>query len=81
MAIGEAIEGELKDRAEKSMKAGVASPSENFPEGQVGRVSDQAAQAAGFGNGKTYEQSNASKRKQREPLALASPRHSSRTTG
>ena len=34
------------------MKAGVANPKENFPEG-VGQSRDLAAKAAGFGNGKT----------------------------
>lgn len=56
MAIGEAIEGELRLQAEKRMKAGVHNPKENFPEGQEGQTRDLAAKAAGFGNGKTYEQ-------------------------
>ena len=55
-AIGEALEGELREQAEKRMKAGVSPPKENFPEGQDGQVRDLAAKAAGFGNGKTYEQ-------------------------
>lgn len=52
--IGKALEGELSAKAEKRMKAGVQNPRENFPEG--GRARDLAAKAAGFGNGKTYEQ-------------------------
>lgn len=56
--IGRALEGELREKAEARMKSGVANPSENFPEG-VGRTKDLAAKAAGFGNGKTYEQAMA----------------------
>lgn len=52
--IGKALEGELAAKAEKRMKAGVQNPRENFPEG--GRARDLAAKAAGFGNGKTYEE-------------------------
>lgn len=37
------------------MKAGVANPTENFPEGK-GETRDLVAKATGFGNGKTYEQ-------------------------
>ncbi|NML43512.1 hypothetical protein HHL11_07115 [Ramlibacter sp. G-1-2-2] len=51
--IGKALEGELRDQADKRMKAGTANPVENFPEGS--RTRDIAAKAAGFGNGKTYE--------------------------
>ena len=53
--IGKALEGELSAKAEKRMKAGVHNPPENFPEGK-GDTRDLAAKAAGFGNGKTYEQ-------------------------
>ena len=56
VAIGEAIEGELREQAEKRMKSGVSNPPENLPEGQQGDTRDLAAKAAGFGNGKTYEQ-------------------------
>lgn len=52
--IGKALEVELAAKAEKRMKAGVQNPVENFPEGS--RTRDLAAKAAGFGNGKTYEQ-------------------------
>lgn len=55
MEIGKALEGELSAKAEKRMKAGVHNPPENFPEGK-GDTRDLAAKAAGFGNGKTYEQ-------------------------
>jgi len=48
--IGRALEGELREKAEARMKAGVANPKENFPEG-VGQSRDLAAKAAGFGNG------------------------------
>lgn len=48
VAIGEAIEQELGDRNGKR-------PTENFPEVR-GETRDLAAKAAGFGNGKTYEQ-------------------------
>lgn len=55
--IGKALEVELAAKAEQRMKAGAANPRENFPEG--GRARDIAAKAAGFGNGKTYEQAKA----------------------
>jgi len=55
--IGKALEVELAAQAEKRMKAGIANPVENFPEGS--RTRDLAAKAAGFGNGKTYEQAKA----------------------
>ena len=54
--FGEAIERELREHADKRMKAGIANPKENFPEGEIGQTRDIAAKAAGFGNGKTYEQ-------------------------
>lgn len=57
VAIGQALEGQISADAEKRMKAGVANPPENFPEG--GETRDLAAKAAGFGNGKTYEQAKA----------------------
>ena len=53
--IGKALEGELAAKAERRMKSGVANPVENFPQGD-GKTRDLAAKAAGFGNGKTYEQ-------------------------
>lgn len=55
--IGKALEVELAAKAEQRMKAGAANPKENFPEG--GQTRDIAAKAAGFGNGKTYEQAKA----------------------
>lgn len=57
--IGKALEGELAKQAEKRMKAGIPSPVENFPQGDAGKTRDLAAKAAGFGNGKTYEQAKA----------------------
>ncbi|WP_141397498.1 hypothetical protein [Polaromonas sp. AER18D-145] len=48
VAIGEAIEVELGQQAEKRMKAGVQSPPENFPEGK-GDTRDLVAKATGFG--------------------------------
>lgn len=53
--IGKALEGELAAKAAQRKKSGVANLPENFPEG-VGDTRDLAAKAAGFGNGKTYEQ-------------------------
>ena len=50
--IGKALEAEVRERAERRMKAGV-NPPENFPEGR-GDARDILAKAAGFGNGKTY---------------------------
>lgn len=55
--IGKALEAELREQADRRMKAGTTSPVENFPEGS--RTRDLAAKAAGFGNGKTYEQAKA----------------------
>ena len=55
MAIGAAIEAELAQQADKRMKAGVANPVENFPQGGE-KTRDLVAKATGFGNGKTYEQ-------------------------
>lgn len=55
VAIGEAIEAEMRQQAEKRMKAGCGHPPENFPEGK-GDTRDLVAKATGFGNGKTYEQ-------------------------
>ena len=55
--IGKALEREVRADAERRMKAGVANPVENFPQGCTGEKSrDVVAKAAGFGNGKTYEQ-------------------------
>lgn len=58
VAIGRALEGELREKADARKKSGVATLQENFPEG-VGQTRDLAAKAAGFGNGKTYEQAKA----------------------
>lgn len=55
VAIGEAIESEVKAEADKRMKSGIENPPENFPEGK-GDARDLVAKATGFGNGKTYEQ-------------------------
>lgn len=55
VAIGAAIEAEMRQQAEKRMKAGSCNPPENFPEGK-GDTRDLVAKATGFGNGKTYEQ-------------------------
>ena len=55
VAIGAAIEAELAQQADKRMKAGVANPVENFPQGGE-KTRDLVAKATGFGNGKTYEQ-------------------------
>lgn len=52
VAIGEAIELELEGRAGRPS----AETKENFPELPQGQTRDIAAKAAGFGNGKTYEQ-------------------------
>lgn len=51
VAIGEAIEAELHGRNHRP-----AESPENFPELPKGDTRDLAAKAAGFGNGKTYEQ-------------------------
>lgn len=51
VAIGEAIEAELQGRNHRP-----AESPENFPELPKGDTRDLAAKAAGFGNGKTYEQ-------------------------
>lgn len=53
MAIGEAIEPEIKANADKRMKSCIENPKENFPEGSQTR--DLVAKAAGFGNGNTFE--------------------------
>lgn len=59
VAIGEAIERELEGRRginQHTKKEGV----ENFPQADPGeKTRDIAAKAAGFGNGKTYEQAKA----------------------
>lgn len=52
VAIGEAIEQELEGRVGRP----AAETKENFPELPQGQTRDLAAKAAGFGNGKTYEQ-------------------------
>ena len=54
VAIGEAIEAEIKTDAEKRMKSGVENPVENFPQGGE-KTRDLAAAKAGFGSGKTLE--------------------------
>lgn len=53
--IGRALEVELAGRA-GNPNFGDAPIQENFPELPRGQTRDLAAQAAGFGNGKTYEQ-------------------------
>ena len=53
VAIGEAKERQLAGR--KGQRTDIQLP-ENFPEVPKGETRDLAAQAAGFGNGKTYEQ-------------------------
>lgn len=54
VAIGEAIEAELQGRVgNPNLKDSIP---ENFPELPKGDTRDLAAKAAGFGNGKTYEQ-------------------------
>lgn len=53
VAIGEAIEAELGNR--KGTNQHAEGP-ENFPDAPKGDTRDLAAKAAGFGNGKTYEQ-------------------------
>lgn len=53
VAIGEAIEAELGNR--KGLNQHSEGP-ENFPDAPKGDTRDLAAKAAGFGNGKTYEQ-------------------------
>ncbi|MFC0711748.1 hypothetical protein, partial [Azorhizophilus paspali] len=53
VAIGEAIERELQGR--NGVRHDTSAARENFPE-VAGRSRDLAAKAAGFGNGKTYEQ-------------------------
>lgn len=53
VAIGEAIERELEGR--NGVRHDTATAKENFPE-VAGQTRDIAAKAAGFGNGKTYEQ-------------------------
>ena len=55
VAIGEAIERELGDRRLATLKQNVSTEVENFPP-PTGKTRDLAAKAAGFGNGKTYEQ-------------------------
>ena len=52
VAIGEAIEQELQGRVGRP----AAEMVENFPPLAEGKTRDLAAKAAGFGNGKTYEQ-------------------------
>ena len=56
VAIGEAIEQELEGRAGRP----AAEKVENFPPLPEGKTRDLAAKAAGFGNGKTYEQARTS---------------------
>lgn len=58
--IGRALEGELQGRQLANLKQN-ATEVENFPprETPVGKTRDLAAKAAGFGNGKTYEQAKA----------------------
>lgn len=56
MEIGKALEGELQGRRNATLKQNT--DPENFPERSTpkGDTRDLAAKAAGFGNGKTYEQ-------------------------
>ena len=54
VAIGEAIEAEIKVDADKRMKSGVENPVENFPQGGK-KTRYLAAAKAGFGSGKTLE--------------------------
>lgn len=56
VAIGEAIEAELGDRRLATLKQNAPVEVENFPPREEGKTRDLAAKAAGFGNGKTYEQ-------------------------
>lgn len=58
VAIGEAIERELEGR--QGVRHDTRSDVENFPHLNDGeKTRDIAAKAAGFGNGKTYEQAKA----------------------
>lgn len=52
--IGKALEGELSKRV--GMNQHTKEGKENFPDPPKGQTRDLAAKAAGFGNGKTYEQ-------------------------
>lgn len=52
--IGKALELELAGRAHRPS----AETKENFPDFPQGQTRDLAAKAAGFGNGKTYEQAS-----------------------
>lgn len=54
VAIGEAIEAELQGRHGNNQHT--KEEVENFPPPAEGKTRDLAAKAAGFGNGKTYEQ-------------------------
>lgn len=47
MAIGEAIEAEIKVDADKRMKSGIENPPENFPEGGE-KTRDLVAKATGW---------------------------------
>lgn len=59
--IGQALEGELRGRTGNPTGANQHSGGtpENFPGFQKGDTRDLVAKAAGFGNGKTYEQAKA----------------------
>lgn len=54
--IGKALEGELAKRVGLNQHT---KGKENFPDPPQGQTRDLAAKAAGFGNGKTYEQAKA----------------------
>lgn len=54
--IGKALEGELRQRLGTNQHT---EGKENFPDPPKGQTRDLAAKAAGFGNGKTYEQAKA----------------------
>ena len=56
VAIGRALEGDLAKR--NGVRHDTSAAKENFPEVK-GQTRDLAAKAAGFGNGKTYEQAKA----------------------
>lgn len=57
VAIGQALEGELEGRHGRNQHE--KEEVENFPPPPTGKARDLAAKAAGFGNGKTYEQAKA----------------------
>ena len=72
VAIGEAIERELGDRRLATLKQNSKPEVENFPQRDDGeKTRDIAAKAAGFGNGKTYEQAKAVTNNAAPELVLA----------